>query len=285
MIGIAPRPDAARPAPIDVAELLGRPARWASVLRWATIAGLELGAIGPFGSYKANVYSRLVYWTVLFWIGGLVAWPSVVAGMAIGLRKGLPPLFSGTAAVLAACVPLSALSAAGCYLFWPVHASGIRPLEWYGLTALVVLPASAGLLWLELAQWRGSPAAPHVQPREEVTAETMPTRQDRSALPLHLIETALCPQMEDHHVRVHSPGRSHLHYTALSAAMMAMGGRPGLQVHRSWWVARDAVQAWEQDGRSIALILVDGLRVPVARHRVASLRAAGWLAEDRRAGA
>ena len=266
---------------MDLSDLLGRPARWASVLRWSTLAGLELGVIGPFGSYKANFFTRVVYWTLLFGVGGLTLWPSVVGAMVLGPRKGLPPLFSGTAAVLVACVPLAAVSAAGCYLFWPVHASGIGPLEWYGLTTVVVLPGVAGLLWLELARSDVLPGGLRPTP---VTApgvardEQVPTRAPAtSPLPDHLLAAAHCLQMEDHHVRIHLRGRSVLHHAGMGRVVDAVDGRDGLQVHRSWWVAREAVRGWWRDGRSVTLILADGLRVPVARHRVATLRAHGWL--------
>lgn len=262
---------------MDLADLLGRPARWASVLRWATLAGLELGAIGPFGSYKANLYSRLAYWTVLFWIGGLTLWPCVTSALVMAPRRGWPPVFAATVAVLAACVPLSVLSAAGCYFFWPLHAAGIRPLEWFGMTATVVLPSTAGLLWLELAQWRPAAVAGPVLPPDRLAAP-----EDADGLPGHLAEAALCLQMEDHFVRVHMAGRSHLHGATLRQAMRVVAHRDGLQVHRSWWVAREAVAGWIQVGRTIELMLVTDLRVPVARQRIAALRDAGWLDGSRR---
>lgn len=270
---------------MELTQLLG-PARWASVLRWSTLAGLELGIIGPFGSYKANFFTRVVYWTVLFWIGGLTLWPIVIGAMVLGPRRGLPPLFSGTAIVLVACIPLAAASAAGCYLFWPVHASGIKPLEWYGLTAVVVLPGVAGLLWLELAR----PGAVPALLRSAATVETgigpvprgtVDDGRVATPLPEHLLATALCLQMEDHHIRVHTSGRSHLHFATMGCAVAEMAPGRGLQVHRSWWVARAAVRGWCREGRAITLILGDGLRVPVARHRVATLRAQGWLEPER----
>jgi len=54
----------------------------------------------------------------------------------------------------------------------------------------------------------------------------------------------------------------------------------GLQVHRSWWVARRAIAGVERDGRNLRLKLIDGETAPVSRASVAKLRAAGWLAEE-----
>lgn len=252
---------------MDFNDLLGRPERWASVLGWATLAGLEFGFIGPFGSYASPVFTRLAYWTALFWAGSLILWPCVVAGLLLGPRRGFPPLFSGAAVMLVACVPLAALGAAATALFWPMRAAGMRAFEWYWLTVVVALPAMGGLVWLELGRKNLIPSLFRFgRPRKTVTA-----------LPDHLLAHALCLQMEDHHVRVHLHGRSSLHFGVMRDVVAGLDPGRGLQVHRSWWVARDAVRRWHRDGRAFTLELVNGLEVPVARNRVAILRAEGWL--------
>jgi DNA-binding LytR/AlgR family response regulator len=83
--------------------------------------------------------------------------------------------------------------------------------------------------------------------------------------------------MEDHYVRIHTPTGSRLELMSMSQAIAALGGVEGRRVHRSWWVARAAVEAAEPDGRNWRLKLRGGLRAPVSRANVAPLRAAGWL--------
>ena len=256
---------------------ISRPAHWAKVLGWATVAGVELGAVGPFGSFRGNIYYRLAYWTVLLWLGTATVWPGVMGTLALARRRGWPPFLSANVATFTMCIPLSALSAAGCRFLWPLHASGIGPLEWFGLTAMIVMPPTAALLWLRL------PTRHRVAGAEADTPSVRQLDVDVAAgLPDHLAGSALCLQMEDHFVRVHVPGRSHLHGTTFSQAMRDVSHRGGLQVHRSWWVSGDAVTGWIQQGRAVSLTLSTGLVVPVARQRVAAVRAAGWLDEARR---
>ena len=267
---------------MDLENILRRPERWASVLGWATFAGLEFGLIGPFGSYEANVYRRLVYWIGLFWVGSLLLWPSLITALIFGTKRGFPPLFSGTAVLIAACIPLAALGAAGTHLFWPVHASGIKAFEWYGLTLVVALPAMAGLVWIELGRTRVLRSRMRLalgeERRDAVGADDMPALSPPIlALPDHLLASALCLQMEDHHVRVHMHSHSHLHYASMRQVVSALEEGRGLQVHRSWWVAQGAIDGWYREDRSVVLVLVNGLRVPVARNRVATVRARGWL--------
>ena len=77
-------------------------------------------------------------------------------------------------------------------------------------------------------------------------------------------------------MRVHTDQGSELVLLPLKAAMAEVEAE-GLQVHRSWWVARTAVAAVVQDGRNLRLKLVNGLEPPVSRSSVAALRSAGWL--------
>lgn len=264
-------------------ELLRQPAHWASVLRWATVAGLEMAVIGPFGSYKANIFYRLCYWMALCWLGSLALWPSIVTALAIGPRRGFPPLFSAASTVLVVSMPLAGLAAAGCYLLWPVHASGIRVVEWYALTTVVLLPSAAGLVWLELARIITPAPAPLALvrlPHGDQSGAEETDRREQQLLPDHLLAAALCLQMEDHHIRVHTVSQSFLHYGVMRDVVGAIDPQRGVQVHRSWWVAREAVRGWYREERTAVLVLTNNLRVPVARNRLATLRNGGWLRSD-----
>jgi len=263
---------------IDFADMAKRPDRWSRLLSGATAAGLLFGVVGPYNSFTANPTTRLCYWVMLFWTGTLILWPSAALGLRAGARRGFSPAFAAAAAVMIACVPLAAFAAAGCYLFWPVHASGIRPIEWYVQTVVIALPAVAIAFWLEMGRGFQRGLIGGAFRMQAGRQSSGPSASGAApALPSHLIEAALCLQMEDHHVRVHTVGRSHLHLAPLRQIAEQLGPAHGLQVHRSWWVARNAVRDWQEEGRSVVLILTNGLRVPVARNRVAQLRADGWL--------
>jgi len=95
-------------------------------------------------------------------------------------------------------------------------------------------------------------------------------------------EPVLCLQMEDHYVRIHRPSGSTLELMPLRDAIERYGQGGGVQVHRSWWVSAAAVEASERDARNLRLRLSNGVRVPVARNRVAEIRARGWIEEDQR---
>jgi len=249
--------------------------RWARLFGWTTLGGLLCGLIGPYGSFIANPISRVCFWISVFWAGTLILWPSVMAALRFAERRGLPILFAMVGATLAACLPLSVFAWVSCRLFWPVHASGIRPQEWYVLTLILAAPATAVALWLEYFRFidRRSYWVSRVAPR--------PASEASGRLPDRLIDLVLCLQMEDHHVRAYTAAGSTLYFAAMRDVVNQLGQR-GVQVHRSWWVAHGAVAGWTGDARAIELVLANGVRVPVARGRIAEIRAAGWL--DRPAG-
>jgi hypothetical protein len=264
---------------MTLSDLLGRPERWARLLGWALALGLLFGIIGPFGSYPANVFTRTAYWAGLFVGGTLLLWPFAAAAFVIGPARGFPLPFAFIAAMLIGAVPMALLAAAGGHLFWPVRASGMHALEWYGQTALIVLPIAAGALWLE-THYNGAGRNGLTLPTAEPTLP-LATSEPERRLPDHLLENALCLQMEDHHIRIHAQHRSWLQLSTMREAIDQIGPERGLQVHRSWWVARDAVRDVMEEGRTIRLRLANGLEVPVARNRVAVLRSEGWLDRER----
>jgi len=251
--------------------------RWARLFGWTTLGGLLCGLIGPYGSFIANPISRVCFWISVFWAGTLILWPSVMGALRFAERHGMPILFAMMGATLVACLPLAVFAWISCSLFWPVHASGIRPQEWYMLTLILAAPGTALALWLE--HFRSTDQRAHWVSRVPARVAT----DANGRLPERLGDLVLCLQMEDHHVRAYTAAGSSLYFAAMRDAVNQLGPR-GLQVHRSWWVAHGAVTGWAGDARTIELILANGLRVPVARSRIADIRAAGWLDRPVEAG-
>jgi hypothetical protein len=84
-------------------------------------------------------------------------------------------------------------------------------------------------------------------------------------------------EAEDHYLRLHTSKGQDLILMRLSDAARELEGIEGMQVHRSWWVARDAIaDARRGDGRA-TLTLKDGAQVPVSRTYAAQLREKGWI--------
>ena len=99
----------------------------------------------------------------------------------------------------------------------------------------------------------------------------------RARLSRGFVGDILALESEDHYVRVHGSRQSELLLIRLRDAIVEMDGCPGVQTHRSWWVARDAVADTVATGRAREIRLINGLRVPVARDSVYRLQQSGFL--------
>jgi hypothetical protein len=75
----------------------------------------------------------------------------------------------------------------------------------------------------------------------------------------------LAVQAQEHYVRIVGQGAAPMLLYRFSDAIEQLRVLRGLQVHRSWWVALDAVAAVEREDGRLSLRLVNGERVPVSR--------------------
>ena len=84
-------------------------------------------------------------------------------------------------------------------------------------------------------------------------------------------------EAEDHYLRLHTSKGQDLILLRLADAIDELAGIEGVQVHRSWWVARNAItDAQRADGRA-TLTLKDGVQVPVSRTYAKIIRDLGWI--------
>jgi hypothetical protein len=245
------------------------PRDWAIDLAASAVAGVFLGLVGPFGSYNNDAaIARVAYWTATFMVSSTVYGLMIRWTLPRAAAAGVPVWAWLPALVVLGSAPLSVFTRTLALAVWPFLAK-IGWLEWYAQSLLITFFYAGGYMLLRgrMAR-RPIPAA--------VSAEGEPAFLRR--LPPRLGRDLLCLQMEDHYVRVHTAQGSDLVLLPLSQAMAELQGLDGLQVHRSWWVARRAVEAFVADGRNLRLKLVNGVEAPVSRASVAKLRAAGWIA-------
>ncbi len=262
-----------------IADVIGRPRDWVRALTAATGIGVFLGLIGPFGTYLAgDAGHRIAYWTVLFWVGTAVLLPASRAAAMVGPRLGYPLPFAIAVALIVASLPISLAATLVGQRLWP-QSRVLGPVDWYLQTLIVAIPVTAALVWLERRSTARLGAGPPNN-RGAVTAGGASRDDFLTRLPEKLGRELLCLEVEDHYVRAHTVLGSDLILIPLHQAIGELRGIDGLQVHRSWWVARAAVTAWVADGRNIRLRLLNGTHAPVARNRVAKLREAAWLPRD-----
>ena len=243
---------------------------WMIDLAAFAVVGVVLGVVGPFGSFFNDTLPvRIGYWMVLCLISGGVIGILVRGVWPLARQRQLPVWAWVPAVALVITGPLGLLARVIAISLWPGIRHAVSWPEWWGQTLLIELT----FLVIYVA------AHARTGRRRTVAAagpnEGAPRILDR--LPGRLGRDLLCLQMEDHYVRLHTVEGSVLVLMPLGRAMAEIGAIEGMRVHRSWWVARHAVQDIVHDGRNLRLKLSSGLEAPVARAKVAELKAAGWI--------
>ena len=246
-----------------------------------TVIGVILALLGPFGSYEKPLELRLIYWVGLALAGYACYSPISALVVHFGKRIDLPETGLWVAAVLIATAPMTAIA-------WSLGFVGrdfmMPRLDQAFQAYLSVLVIGAGVTVLfhildRKPKLRRSDAGTQRSPTPAAAppddTETSVRFIDR--LPPELGTSLIALEMEDHYVRAHTTLGSELLLMRMRDAMLELDGLAGEQVHRSWWVARDAVTGVKRDGRNVRLELEGGLEAPVARARLAELKQAGWL--------
>ena len=110
------------------------------------------------------------------------------------------------------------------------------------------------------------------------SSETAPLARFMERLPIKFRTAELhAISSEDHYLRVHTSLGEELILMRLADAVRELAGADGLQVHRSWWVAKTGIQDEKRiEGRSL-LILPSGTEVPVSRSYRAKAKEAGLI--------
>jgi len=256
--------------------LLGTAREWAVDLAVGVGIGVLLGLMGPFGSFfNDRPTVRIAYWSGSITCGMILFGCLARLAGAGARRLGwpdwviIPPVILIGSVVQGAPLRVIAIS------IWPGIAHAVPPLEWYGQCVAITTPIVLAYYFIRVR--------PRVRPHAY-----MPARegQREGLVPVEAPAPAADPgavlylKMEDHYVRIRTEHGARLEMGPLSRVTAGLSGVEGLQVHRSWWVARRAIEGVERDGRNLRLRLVDGETAPVSRASVAKLRAAGWLAEE-----
>ena len=246
-----------------------------------TIIGSTLALIGPFGSFNDPLSTRLMVWLGFSYAGYAIYSP--MGWVVERLHQSLDLSRAGLwlAAVIISSVPMTLLVG----MLGPLPNAAKLPSAAQFFTQYPYVFVIGGGITLLFNQIQGSPsaqavaAAPTVTPSpEQVNAppeSSAPRLLER--LPPALGTTILALENEDHYVRVHTALGSDLILIRMRDAVAELEPLEGMQVHRSWWVARDAVEEAKRDGRNLRLVLAGGLEAPVSRANVAVLRDSGWI--------
>lgn len=245
----------------EMRQMAGDPRNWVAL----ALLSLVVGLIGPFSTYSYMApLPRLAYWTAV--VIGTSATGTLVAGFVEALLKPRLPVWLAAALAGAAAGPVIALLV--LLINIGSFGTGVTPIDVLTLAVYCTLISSAVTILSAVF-------APRAKAGVSVPAVDQPALLDR--LPRHMRGALLHIAVSDHYVDVTTDKGTALVLMRLSDAIRETGPTQGLQVHRSHWVALDAVRrGLRQKGKPV-LELRDGKLVPVSRTYLDAVRQAGLL--------
>lgn len=225
-------------------------------------AAVFLSISGAFTSGQVSFLARFGYWLVMLLMGyGLGV---AIAHLVLSHPKTPKPLWARVVIVaVALAIPYTFVVGAASSLVFGAHFD-LRDAP--GLLGSVLIVSLAMTAINVMAESR----------RLAEAAPAPPKFLERLPLKLRGAEV-WAVEAEDHYLRLHTSKGQDLILMRLADAIAELEGIEGAQVHRSWWIARDAVvEARRGDGRA-TLTLKDGAQVPVSRTYAGPLRERGWI--------
>ena len=230
---------------------------------------------GPFGTYDSIGHlGRLGYWSLAMganWlVCGSVSMLTLHLTESISWRLRLVAI-AGVAGV--AAVPGTGVVFLAEQLFRPEYSGRAELGTIYISVALLMMVIGTSASALSLARFSMNSVPGGTLGKGDEGADRAARFLDR--LPARLGRDLVYLKMADHYVEAFTIQGSTLVLMRFSDAIAELEGANGLQVHRSYWIARRHVASAERkDGRTV-LRLTGGHEVPVSRSYQSDVRAAG----------
>ncbi len=230
--------------------------------------GVFLAFINPYGATQSASYPvALAYWTGMLVTGGIGA---EICMAAYTYFRPQGPMWG----LLAVGAITSALAVTAFIIGIEILSSGPVPFAYwpriYGLVLVISVAVTIISFLVGMAFDKDESA--------ETERPTDPAQTFLQRLPVKFRTATLHGiSSEDHYLRVYTSLGEELILMRLADAVRELSGADGLQVHRSWWIAKaGATEEKRIEGRSI-LVLPSGIEVPVSRSYRAKAKEAGLI--------
>lgn len=231
------------------------------------LIGCMINFFSPSVTWTLDPNYRLEFWVTLCFVGGVGIFFSdlLLEYTLVNWHAGLKFLLQTISGTVAVLIPL--------YVIYDLQDLPSIPrtiLFVWAVMALIV----AGSFSLRQMFEKPAEQAPNPDAKQALTGRAAIL----SRLPVHLQDAELYAlSAEDHYVRVQTSKGDDILLMRLSDSIGETSGVEGMQTHRSWWVAKDAVVDIKKLGRSGEITLKNKKIVPVSRSALKTLKDIGWI--------
>lgn len=242
---------------------------WVRNFAISAIVGVLMAIAGAFDTYQVEIVTRLFYWISTIFIGSMIA-----AGTSVFLdkisfldeRHLIYHLFHLVIiSVLITCMVVLVNS----WLF--DFALNIGALLGFFPTVLSVSIFMTFIHWIVSQIPMQSHGIKGVVATNAGVAlyKRLPFKFQKAKI--------LAIHAEDHYLRIYTDVGDTMILMRLYDAIKELEGIEGSQIHRSWWVAKDAIEEVVKGDGRINFRLSNGELAPVSRSFQNALKAQNWL--------
>lgn len=250
-------------------------------------AGAILGILTPYETSNIpNILGQFAYWI------GLLVFADIISGRLASkifpflVQKQLNPTvglccFSAVLSIPLFMAVIATDIVVGGLFIEPQDFNLINLLKYfsnikYGVAGYFLW---FGQVWLISFLIIGSVSLLHEKiTKADKASKTPPAGQlFVNRLPGHLGTHLIALSMEDHYVRAYTENGDTLILMRMADALKELGDYPGIQLHRSWWAAVDAIKKVRREKRKYTVELSNGLQAPVSQTHVEKLKQAGFI--------
>lgn len=227
-------------------------------LGFVLILGLIIGYLGPFGSYAIQLPVRLLYWVISIFIGYFVYSQTLRFAQWYFVDKKVHPFIKFIIPSFCAALLLSFFTEFLTSVFFNVPKEYRTNFYDYFLQVFIVGVIISFIISQFHKNIRSSNSTSSV-------TRIQPGKVFLDRLPHAIGDELMCFVMEDHYLKVYTKKGEHMLLMRMKDALVELADYNGMQVHRSWWVAQDAVSRFKKSGRNTVLVLDNNREVPVSK--------------------
>ena len=233
------------------------------------VVGLLMGFLAPFDSERAPVLVRYVYWVVCIAGVGLIG-----IGADAMVKRRLPRLWRRTLVVSVITTPPGTL-----LVLTTQYLLVSQPYGWAVYLNLLwqVFPILLAVMAVRALAWRQIPARIETRTIVEAPLPAAEAAFRRRLSARRRGAKLIAVEAHDHYLKVHTDAGEEMITLRFADALSELEMAHGWRVHRSWWVAADAVEGVRWRRGAGELRLIGGLTAPVSRSHAPVLKAAGWF--------
>ncbi|MCF6344092.1 MAG: LytTR family transcriptional regulator [Devosiaceae bacterium] len=238
---------------------------WQREMLISVSAVLIFAFIGPFGTFHdLSFFMRLVFWAVAVLGCGAIFWSIVYFFDHFKIFKNSSKYFRYSFIVFLTTIPATVLIYYNNVFFREI-AFPLEKLPWLWSTVFII---GITITSLHLFSNFGKSLSKRKEHKKEVAKIVIETDKDilrfMDRLPKKLGRKLISLSSHDHHVDVRTDKGVEMIYMKFSDALKELKNYPGLRIHRSHWVAFDAVDKVKQSGRKWVVKLKDGSELPIS---------------------